>query len=220
MFRIKICGITNLDDALAATAAGADAIGLNFFHGSKRCVDPSAARTITASLPAGVMKLGVFVNADTAQIAAVVQHVELDAIQLHGDERPAHLLQLEAGTAIVLAFRFGPRGLAPLRDYLGECRVRGRVPDAVLIDADAGANFGGTGRVADWDMLARERSLVDDIPFILAGGLTPANVAEAIRIVRPHGVDVASGVERVPGRKDAALVQQFVHAAREAFAAL
>lgn len=212
--------MTTVEDALDAAAAGADAVGLNFYGGSKRCVDASTAERICISMPADVKTVGVFVNAGAAEIAAITEQVELNAVQLHGDEPPEYLGRLPHGVAIVRAYRCGEQGLAPLRAFLAECRSHGRIPDAVLIDADVAEAFGGTGRAADWALLARDRHLVGEIPFILAGGLTPGNVGAAIAAVRPDGVDVASGVEREPGRKDAALVQQFVAAAGAAFAAL
>lgn len=220
MFRIKICGVTNVDDALDAAAAGADAIGLNFYRGSKRFIDVPTAESIDVSLPAGVKRIGVFVNAEAGQIAAVAEKVRLSCVQLHGDERPEFLAELPHSLVVIRAFRCGDQGLAPLRSYLADCRALGRMPDAILVDADAGKQFGGTGRPAEWKRIALERELIAETPLILGGGLTPTNVADAIASVRPDGVDVASGVEREPGRKDAALVRQFVAAARGAFARL
>jgi phosphoribosylanthranilate isomerase len=218
MFRIKICGITNVDDALAAAAAGADAIGLNFYGQSKRFVDIAAAERISASLPGGVTKVGVFVNAVPNEIAAIADQLGLSWIQLHGDEPPQLLAQLPRSVSIIRAHRCGTHGLAPLQKYLADCQFHGRAPQAVLIDADAGGEFGGTGRTADWQRIASARDLLAKLPLVLGGGLTPANVAAAIMTVRPDGVDVASGVERTAGRKDAGLVQKFVTAAAEAFA--
>jgi phosphoribosylanthranilate isomerase len=218
MFRIKICGITNLDDAQAAVDADADAVGLNFFRQSRRLVEPEIARAIAAGLPAGVMKVGVFVNHDAAEIVKISQLVGLDCIQLHGDERPALLAQLPRHVGIVRAHRCGRDGLATLARYLDECRSAGRLPDAVLIDADAGSEFGGTGQVADWSRIANERAALAGLPLILAGGLTPDNVSAAIAAVRPDAVDVASGVEGQPGLKDQELLSRFVAAAKQAFA--
>lgn len=217
MFRIKICGITNLDDARSAAAAGADAIGLNFFSKSRRFVDPEIARAVATSLPASVTKVGVFVNHSADEIAEIVKHVGLDYIQLHGDEVPQLLTQLPKHVGIVRAHRCTKDGLAPLAHYLDECRANGRVPNAVLIDADSGAEFGGTGELADWALVARERALLAGLPLILAGGLKPTNVSAAIAAVRPDAVDVASGVECTPGLKDKALVAQFISAAVQAF---
>lgn len=217
MFQVKICGITNVDDALAASEAGADAIGLNFYQRSKRFVDIEAAKAIGRALPPSVKKVAVFVNADARAISAVTAQVDIDGVQLHGDEEPDLIAQLPRQVAVIRAFRCGEQGLAPLLRFLALCRSLGRQPDAVLIDADAGDEFGGTGRVADWSRVANERELILDLPLILGGGLTPENVADAIAIVRPDGVDVATGVERSPGRKDSELVERFIAAARRAF---
>lgn len=217
MFRIKICGITNSEDALAAVLAGADTLGFNFYPKSKRFVAPATAREIVTSLPKGVRSIGVFVNHSAAEICSLTAAVGLDGIQLHGDEPPTIVAQLPAHLLVVRAFRCGAAGLTPLKVHLENCRAAGRVPDAVLIDADAGAQFGGTGERADWDRVARERNMLAGTPLILAGGLTPANVAAAISVVRPDAVDVASGVEREPGLKDGRLVSDFISAARRGF---
>jgi phosphoribosylanthranilate isomerase len=218
MFRIKICGIRNVNDAQAAARAGADAIGLNFFKKSRRFVEPLVAREIVAALPDGVTKVGVFVNHDTAEIAEIVDRVKLDSVQLHGDESPEVLSALPISVRIIRAFRCGTLGLSTLAHYLGECKSQGRIPDAVLVDADAGADFGGTGRLTDWTSVANERHTLAGVPIILAGGLTPDNVAAAIAAVRPDGVDVASGVENETAHKDHDLIARFVDSARQAFA--
>ncbi len=218
MFRIKICGITSEADARAAADAGADAVGLNFFRKSRRFLEPVAARQIAAVVPAEVVRVGVFVNSTADEIVKTVDAVGLDYVQLHGDEPPMLLAKLSSGVKIVRAFRCGSDGLSPLARYLDECRTLGRVPDAALIDADAGADYGGSGQPADWTRIAQDRAQLGDVPLILAGGLTPENVAAAIAAVRPDGVDVASGVEIQPGQKDATLVRRFVAAARAALA--
>jgi phosphoribosylanthranilate isomerase len=215
-FWVKICGITNVDDARAVADAGADAIGLNFFNKSRRFIDPQTARRIVDKLPAGILKVGVFVNHNINQITDTIQQVGLDAVQLHGDERPALFSELPSHVRIVRAHRCGREGLAPLAHYLDECHALGRMPDAVLIDADAGASFGGSGTLADWALIRDQKQLLGGLPFLLAGGLTPDNVAEAIEAVAPSGVDVASGVEREPGRKDPDLIARFVKTARDA----
>jgi len=217
MFRIKICGITNIADAQAAAAAGADAIGLNFFTKSRRFVEPATAQRIATALPADVLKVGVFVNHSASEIVAIANQVGLNAVQLHGDERASIVAQLPSDWRVMRAHRCGDDGLLSLSRWLDECRVVQRMPDAVLIDANAGPEFGGTGQRADWDRVANERDLVGEIPLILAGGLTPENVDAAIRKVRPSGVDVASGVEHQPGVKDHSLVIQFIAAAMLAF---
>jgi len=217
MFRIKICGVTNSADAQAAIAAGADALGLNFYRASKRFVSPSDAKKITEIVPTQVSKVGVFVNHSVSEIHSAAADSGLSYIQLHGDEPPELMSQLPTSIKIIRAFRCGAEGLAPLASYLERCDANGRMPDAVLIDADAVGDFGGTGRAADWNAITRDRKLIGAIPLILAGGLTPSNIASAIEAVRPDGVDVASGVESQPGRKDHALVNEFIAAARKAF---
>jgi phosphoribosylanthranilate isomerase len=217
MFRIKICGITNIADARAAADAGADAIGLNFFSKSRRFVDVESARNIAAAVPPGVTKVGVFVNADIGGIAQAVERVGLDAIQLHGDEPALTIAQLPRHVQIIRAYRCGRGGLSPLASHLQQCAELGRMPDGVLIDADAGADFGGSGELADWALIDRNRDALAGLPLVLAGGLTPENVATAIAAVRPNAVDVASGVEREPGRKDQARIAKFIAAARDAF---
>jgi phosphoribosylanthranilate isomerase len=214
VFRVKICGITSVHDALVAARAGADAIGLNFWPPSRRFIRPESAREIAAAVPDGLKKVGVFVNASVDDIASIADQVGLDWIQLHGDEPPELLAKLPSRLAILRAFGCGANGLAPLQQFLAEAKVQGRGPDAVLVDADAADDFGGTGRCADWPRIARDRSLLGGLPLVLAGGLKPLNVAAAIDAVRPDGVDVASGVESQPGIKDAALVEQFAMAAR------
>ena len=217
MFRIKICGITNVQDALTAASAGADAIGLNFYAKSQRFVKPDVAKKIAAAVPKGMTRVGVFVNATADEIATLVARVPLDFVQLHGDEPAALLAQLPKDALLIRAVRCGYEGLAPLARFISECRMHGRLPDAVLIDANASSDYGGTGQIADWQQIMRQREILDGVPLILAGGLTPTNVGDAIGLVHPDAVDVASGVENEPGRKNATLVAQFVASARLAF---
>jgi phosphoribosylanthranilate isomerase len=213
LFRIKICGITNLDDARAAVAAGADAIGLNFFARSPRHVAPAVAKEICAALPAAVAKVGVFVNETPQRILELQAEVGFDVIQLHGDETPELVLQL-GELRLVKAFRMGAETCEQVLAFAARCAEFGRPLAGVLIDAHAPGEYGGTGRTADWASAARVCASLADVPLILAGGLHPRNVAEAIRAVRPFGVDTASGVEAAPARKDRALVEAFVNAAR------
>jgi phosphoribosylanthranilate isomerase len=217
MFRIKICGIRNVSDALAAAEAGADAIGLNFYTKSRRFVGRDVAREIVDAMPAGMLKVGVFVNQDPAEIAAIASEVGLDAVQLHGDEAPEVVARLTRRVRVVRAERCGAGGLEPMARYIERCAGLGRLPDAMLIDADAGMEFGGTGKVANWDLITDTRFQFASVPIILAGGLSAQNVAAAISAVRPNGVDVASGVEQSPGVKDHEFIRQFVKAARRAF---
>ena len=216
MFQIKICGITTADDALTVARAGADAIGLNFYPQSPRSVDLEAARRILEIVPAGVLKVGLFVNSSQEQVCRAFDQLRLDLVQLHGDEPPEFLCRL-AERPVMRAFRVGPEGLGPVEDYLEQCRRLNRVPELVLIDSRTKGKYGGTGRVADWSTVACYPRHDWHPPLVLAGGLTPENVAEAIGAVQPAAVDTASGVESSPGRKDESLVVRFVREAREAF---
>jgi phosphoribosylanthranilate isomerase len=218
MFRIKICGITQVDDALAAVAAGADAVGLNFFPKSPRYVLLDNALPIVDSLPAGIVKVGVFVNAPADEVCRTFDRLGLDLIQLHGDEPPEFPSSL-GGRPVMRAFRFGPGGLAAVADHLRQAAAGGGSPRLALIDAYRRGQYGGTGQVANWAALADYAAIHDAPPLVLSGGLTAKNVADAIRAVRPAAVDAASGVESSPGQKDPALVGEFVRAARTAFKA-
>src|SRR5437588_8194450 len=155
MFRLKICGITSVDDARAAADAGADAVGLNFFRKSRRFVEPDVAQRIVAALPSRVTKVGVFVNREVGEIVEVLQQVNLDFIQLHGDEPATILVQLPTTVRVVRAHRCGSDGLEALVRYMEDANTSGRLPDALLIDADTGADFGGTGQTADWPLIAK-----------------------------------------------------------------
>jgi phosphoribosylanthranilate isomerase len=219
VFRVKICGITNIVDAQAAVAAGADAIGLNFYRQSRRYVSPSEARSIVEAVAADADVVGVFVNAPAEEIRQISRDVGLHLIQLHGDEPPELLRHLNKDHDIIRARRLDSRGIdAIVEDFEACCMAAGFGPDAILVDAALPGEYGGTGRTADWQRLAGFHDRLLDLPLILAGGLTPTNVAEAIQVVRPQAVDVASGVESSPGKKDPLLVREFVAAAQTAFA--
>jgi phosphoribosylanthranilate isomerase len=213
-FTIKICGITRPEDARAAAAAGADAIGLNFYAKSPRGIDAARAREIIAALPLGVAKVGVFVNAPREEVCALYNDLVLDFIQLHGDEPPEYLAKL-GGAPVIKAFRAaGEAGLKAIVDYIEACRVLGGLPAMVLLDAPQVAGFGGSGKLADW-ALAKECVARGGLPpLMLAGGLTAENVAEAIRASGAAAVDTASGVESQPGIKEQARMAIFVNAAR------
>jgi phosphoribosylanthranilate isomerase len=207
MVRIKICGITSVADAEIAARLGADAIGLNFYAGSPRCLSEERAQAILARLPPLVEPIGLFVNEPFAALHAVAQRLGLRTLQVHG----ARLEVLPAGP-----YRYIPAfavrdaaSLAALDAYVASCREH--MPAAVLVDAHVPGAYGGTGRQAPWELLATYRA---PAPLILAGGLTADNVAEAIRQVRPYGVDVASGVESSPGVKDAEKMRRFIEAVR------
>jgi phosphoribosylanthranilate isomerase len=216
MFRIKICGITNPDDALVASKAGADAVGLNFFPSSPRFINQAMARRICIALPHDIVKVGVFVNAPESEISQTFDAMQLDLIQLHGDEPPDFIASLN-GKPVMRAFRLGPEGMQPILEYLDNCNQLQCMPKLVLLDAHAIGVFGGSGEKADWSICAQYGSHNGLPPLVLAGGLNPSNVAEAIAQVRPAAVDTASGVESSSGRKDPAAVKAFVDAARNAF---
>jgi len=217
VFRVKICGITNVDDALASARAGADALGLNFYPKSPRHITPEQARAIVEVLPRNVVKVGLFVNAPVDEVRDTFDRLGLNLIQLHGDEPPESLAEL-GDRPVMRAFRLGSEGLPPVTEYLRHCRRLGCLPRLVLIDAHVKGAYGGTGQVADWPTVKRYPVDKDDPPLVLAGGLSPSNVAEAIRAVSPAAVDTASGVESAPGKKDPAAVEAFVRAARAALA--
>ncbi len=217
MFQIKVCGITTVVDALAVARASADAVGLNFFPGSKRFITMDRAREIAEALPPGVVKVGVFVNATESAIRQAFGEIQLDAVQLHGDEPPSLLARL-ADMPLVRAFRLDARGLAPIDAYLATCAELDALPRMILFDASVAGQYGGTGSTLDWSMLGDTASTAVRPPVVLAGGLTPRNVATAIRSTHPAAVDTAGGVEYAPGKKDHTLLVAFITAARAAFA--
>ncbi|MCB0071276.1 MAG: phosphoribosylanthranilate isomerase [Caldilineaceae bacterium] len=213
--QVKICGITNVDDALVAVDAGADLLGFILYPKSPRYVTPpqiaviiAAVRTQVPDDAAGPRCAGVFVNATAAEIRAIIAQTGLDLAQLHGDE-PAALLDELAGRAY--------KALRPAdaAQAVREAAVYARAgTPGLLVDAYDPAEYGGTGKKADWHAAA---ALAAQHPgLLLAGGLTPDNVAAAVQTVQPWGVDVASGVEAAPGRKDHAKVRAFVAAAKAA----
>ena len=204
MFRIKICGITNEADALHAVACGADALGFVFFADSPRCVKPEKVREIINQLPDGIVKVGLFVNEQPEVVNRTVQASGIDLVQLHGDESPEYCRQIDKPLLKALRVR-NEESLAGWQDYPAT---------AILLDAWHPEKFGGTGAACDWQ-LAAEMAMQTTI--ILAGGLTPNNVAEAVTIVQPNGVDVSSGVEQSPGKKDPEKVKAFIENARESF---
>ena len=219
MFRIKICGITNVEDAIAAVDAGADAIGLNFYENSPRCVELDVAKQIAAATE--IVRVGVFVNHSAEEMWQAWNAGGLWFAQIHGDETPGMLKPI-AEMDIITVRRFSENEIDPvgvlLQDMLQFTSVIGWMPQAMLVDAAVPGEYGGTGAKADWHSLqGYEHRLGPGTDLILAGGLTPENVAEAIRIVRPAAVDVASGVESSPGKKDPHKVRDFVAAAKAAF---
>ena len=218
LFTVKICGITRPEDALASASAGADAIGLNFYPKSPRAIGLDRAREIIAVLSAEIVKGGLFVNAEAAFICETFDALGLDLIQLHGDE-PPQLLAALGGRPAMKAFRAsGAEGLQAIANYLDACRSLECPPKMVLLDAPSAANFGGTGKLADWSLAKQYRERGNTPPLVLAGGLKPGNVAAAIHATGVRAVDTASGVESQPGIKDETTVKQFVLAAKQGLA--
>lgn len=216
MFRIKICGITSPADGQIVGASAADAIGLNFYPQSRRFITLERAEQILAALPPHVTRVGLFVNATDDEVCRVYDHLQLDMVQLHGDEPPEFLLSL-GERPVLRAFRLGPQGMQPIVSYLDQCHALGALPEAVLIDAYHPGSYGGTGHTADWTTLVDQRNQLPQIPLVLAGGLNVENIAEAIAHVRPDAVDVCSGVEESPAVKDREQMMRFARIAADAF---
>lgn len=222
LFRVKICGVTTPDDARLAADAGADAVGLNFVEGSPRRVAVEVAAKVAAAVPAGVVRVGVFAGMSAEEILAIARTAGLDAIQLHGElgtaDPPERCRELSP-IPVIRAVRLEADGLDAARSWLQRAIDLGCPPAMMLVDAtvargtDAG-RLGGSGITVDWQALARERPL--GVPMALAGGLSPANVEEAVLATGPAAVDTASGVESGPGRKDPSKVREFVAVARRA----
>lgn len=208
---IKICGITNIADALASVAAGADMLGFNFYERSRRFIKPESAAEIIRELrkqERAVQCIGVFVDAETASIREISARVRLDAVQLHGNEAPQECQKLHP-LRVIKALRVHT-GFDPAVASNFDC-------DTILLDTWNANEAGGTGETFDWSVAAEIRRRVNRL--ILAGGLHAGNVADAIRAVRPDAVDVCSGVEDAPGQKSSERIRAFVDAARSATAA-
>ncbi|MGQ0810722.1 MAG: phosphoribosylanthranilate isomerase [Nitrospiraceae bacterium] len=203
--KIKICGITNAEDARAAAEAGADALGFVFYRNSPRYVSPRVVKDIVATLPPLILTVGVFVNEAVKVVRDLMDECGLALAQLHGEETASYCDLLER--PVLKAVRLKDRvSFLAMAEYQGRARVRGFVVDTFSDDA-----YGGTGRVADWGLAAEAAK---GSTILLAGGLTPEIVEDAIRQVHPYGVDVSSGVEHSPGKKDHNKMRAFVRAAR------
>jgi phosphoribosylanthranilate isomerase len=201
MTLIKICGITNLTDALSALNAGADALGFNFYRPSPRYIEPAKARAIIDQLPENVLKVGVFVNEES--LISIARDSGIDALQLHGDESPDYCSRLKGWLVIKTL---------PVDEHFDQKKWLEYEVDAIMLDAKHPNLRGGTGQVIDWT-LAR---VVQDMGarVVLAGGLSPENVSEAIRAVKPYAVDACSALESVPGKKDQQKVSAFIQTIR------
>jgi len=202
--KLKVCGVTSLEDARASIDCGAEYLGFNFYPKSPRCISPAAARAIIERLPDDVISVGVFVNEPRPEDVDEILRVSgARMAQLHGDESPDYCASLGA-ERVIKALRVG--------DDFDARRVLDYKVSAVLLDAFDAKLYGGTGRKVNW-AVAREAARLTKI--FLAGGLSPENIAEAIRVVEPFAVDVNSGVERAPGRKDASKLQTLRHRMKE-----
>jgi phosphoribosylanthranilate isomerase len=199
--RIKICGITNLEEALLAADLGADALGFIFYPPSPRSVEPQAAKAIIAQLPPFVTTVGVFVDEDAATVKELAAAAGLDWLQLHGKETPEYCRSLDR--RVIKAFRIRDESsLAELTSYQD-------IVQALLLDTYKKGQVGGTGETFNWDLALKAKQ---SGPIILAGGLTSENVAQAIAVAHPQAVDVASGVEAAPGKKDPEKLKAFFKA--------
>jgi phosphoribosylanthranilate isomerase len=212
LVKVKICGITNVEDAVSAAEAGADAIGLNFVEGYPRCIAWETAREITRHLPPILTVVGIFADVEVNQIRKAVRICRLNAVQLHGDE-PAHdcfrlAKSPDVQIRVIKAFRVrGPETLEGIPDYQKWENV------TPLLDAYHPEEIGGVGKTFEWDLVAGAEGLR---PFILSGGLNPDNVGEAVKTLKPYAVDVSSGVEAKLCKKDPKKVRAFIKNAREA----
>ncbi|MEO7658648.1 MAG: phosphoribosylanthranilate isomerase [Pyrinomonadaceae bacterium] len=207
MTRVKICGITNLDDALLAIKFGADELGFNFYKKSPRFITPDAAKVIVDGLPKDISLVGVFVNESIDAIATTANRVGLGTIQLHGDEDIdfVNAVRDSSGLKVIKAIRVAP-DFAP-------SDATGFNADAILLDGFSAKERGGTGETFDWEIARMVRALVPGL--YLAGGLSSANVGDAIRKVQPDAVDTCSRIESEPGKKDAAKLKDFIKAVKE-----
>lgn len=201
---IKICGITNLDDALFAVDAGADALGFNFYRPSVRYVEPDKARSIVKELPTEIMRVGVFVNEPSpSEVRAIATEVGLNGVQLHGDESPEYCEQLKDFFVI--------KALSVNADF-EFAKVTEFKVSAIMLDASHKTLRGGTGQTIDWTIARKVNE--SGVTLFLAGGLSPENVSEAIKAVRPYAVDACSGLEKEPGVKDLKRLRSFIERIR------
>lgn len=203
MIKVKICGITNLDDAIAAVNSGADALGFVFYRASPRYVEPDTVREIVRKLPPFITTVGVFVDETVAEVTRITQHTATDVIQLHGHESPdmCHIINKKVIKAIQVKDMTALDSLEPYR------------VSAFLLDAYTPEYFGGTGQVFNWDIALAAKQFGR---IILAGGLTPDNIQKAVRFVQPYAVDVSSGVEKEKGKKDHTKLKLFIEKAKTA----
>lgn len=204
MVKVKICGITNWTDARRAVAAGADFLGFNFYRASPRYIQPAKARRIVRRLPQRIEVVGVFVNEPVAKMLEIARAVGLDYLQLHGDESPETVSRLKRTLPVIKALR--------VQESFRQARLaQFKRASALLLDGFQPRKFGGTGKTFNWSVALRAKR---NGRIFLAGGLTPQNVAAAIHIAKPYAVDVCSGVEARPGKKDPERIIAMMHAVK------
>lgn len=204
MTKIKICGITNKQDAINASSLGVDMLGFVFYKKSKRYVEPKVERDIVSALPPSVIKVGVFVDEDKSKVLDIAENCELGMLQFHGDEDPGYCDSFRSSCKIIKAFRIKDKNsLKGINDY---------DVDFYMLDTYSEKSKGGTGKSFDWKIIEDLEFLK---PVILSGGLAPENVAQAIQKFPPYGVDVSSGVEEAPGKKNLELMRKFVENIRK-----
>ena len=214
---VKVCGIRDANTATEVATCGVNAIGLNFFTPSPRSISVTDAKAIVEVLPERITPVGLFVNHSINEVLETCQQLNLGTVQLHGDEQPEYLAEIKQHLPeiqIIRAYRMGSDGLSSLFEYLEKCDKLNVTLFACLIDAFVKGTFGGTGTTVAWNRLQQEYNRQQMPRLILAGGLNPTNIAEAIQAVNPWGVDVASGVESAAGVKEISLVKQLVANAR------
>jgi phosphoribosylanthranilate isomerase len=209
MVRVKICGIRRAEDAAAAVEAGAGALGFNFWKGTPRYISPREAARIVPQIPGEVWAVGVFVDEAWERVREIAAETGISVLQFHGHESPEYWDEL-ASYQRIKAFRVG-------KDFQPDQLARYRSAAAYLLDASVANMMGGTGQTFDWTLAERAKAFGR---IILAGGLRPQNVGEAVRRVRPWGLDVSTGVESEPGKKDPRLIREFIEAVREAESAV
>lgn len=204
MTKIKICGITNKEDAINAASLNVDMMGFIFYRNSKRYIEPRVVRDIANELPPSIAKVGVFVNEKEEKVFEIAQDLSLEMLQFHGDETPDYCLGFKDKYKVIKAFRLKTKkDLKDTNDY---------DVDLYLLDTYAPDTFGGSGEIFDWKILEDYEFLK---PIILSGGLNPKNISQAIKEISPYGVDVSSGVESSPGKKDLELMKKFVENVRK-----
>jgi len=207
LVKVKICGITNLEDALHACYSGADAVGFIIYPKSKRFIKAKEVRKITSQLPPFLTKVGVFVNEDPRDVLEILSYAHLDFAQLHGDETPQECEYIGANRVIKVFRLRTEEDVEKIRPYAGKVR-------AILLDTYDSKVYGGTGKPFNWELAIKVKEEFPEIPLILSGGLNPENVKRAVETVRPYAVDVSSGVEAEPGVKEREKVEAFVKKAK------